>query len=153
MSDTSHLEEFMGKLGRVRDMAITEPIRYGKLIAALPGSPAPKQLVSGYTARARPVPVRLAALGYYLEQGTPLELPMLGALGADTSRVPSCPKGAADCEWTCEIESGGQRLAKPVSTVGEFVSYCVVPAVSARAGAVDATEAVARGGAEQAAKN
>lgn len=153
MSDTTQLDEFMGKLGRLRDMAITEPLRYGKLIAALPGKPAPQQLVSSYTARSKPVPVRLTALGYYLDQGTPAELPMLGALGADTSRVPSCPKGAADCEWTCELESGGQRLAKPVSTVGEFVQYCVMPAISARASADNTTEALARGGVEQAPKN
>ena len=153
MSDTSQLDEFMGKLGRLRDMAMTEPLRYGKLIAALPGKPAPGEIIGSYTARQKPVTVRLAALGYYLEQGTPAELPMLGALGADTSRVPSCPKGATDCEWTCELESGGQRVAKPISSVGEFVQYCVVPAISARASADNATEALARGAAQQAPKN
>lgn len=153
MSDTSQLDEFMGKLGRVREMAITEPLRYGKLIAALPGKPAPSEILSSYIARTRPVTVRLAALGYYLEQGTPAELPLLSALAADTSRVPSCPRGAADCEWKCEIESGGQRVAKPISSVGDFVQYCVVPAISARASAGDATPALARGAAEQAPKN
>jgi len=153
MSDTSQLDEFMGKLGRLREMAITEPIRYGRLIAALPGTPAPREIVSGYTSRTKPIAVRLAALGYYLEQGTAAELPMLGGLGADTSRVPPCPKGAADCEWTCELESGGQRVAKAVSTVGEFVQYCVVPAISARAATENPTPALARSGAEQTVKN
>jgi hypothetical protein len=153
MSDTSQLEEFMGKLGRLREMAMTESLRYGKLIAALPGTPAPRELVGAYTARTKPVAVRLAALGYYLDQGSVAELPMLGQLGTDSARVPPCPKGAADCEWTCEIESGGQRVAKAVSSVGEFVQYCVVPAIAARAAAEHPTTAQAPGGAEQTAKN
>lgn len=153
MSDTSHVDEFMGKLARLREMAITEPIRYGKLIASLTGKPAPRELMQGYAARGTPVAARLTALGYYLDQGTREDLPMLEAFAPDSSRVPSCAKGAEGCEWTCEVESGGQQVAKTVQTVGEFVQFCVVPAISARAAPEKSPEDAARGNAEKTAKN
>ena len=132
MSETPQLDEFMGKLGKVREMAITEPLRYGQLIASLPGKPAPGQLIAGYAARGKPTPVRLTALAYYLDQGTRADLPMLDGFATDTSHVPPCAKGAEGCEWTCELTSEGQPVAKPVQTIGEFIQYCVEPAIAAR---------------------
>jgi hypothetical protein len=129
MSEVSHLGEFMGKLGSVREMAITEPIRYGKLIAGLPGAPPVREAIAPFMAASQPAPVRLAALGYYLDQGARAELAALEPLAQDKARVPDCPKGAEGCEWRCEITSDGQQLVKPVQTVGDFVQYCVKPAI------------------------
>ena len=109
--------------------------------------------MQGYAARGTPVAARLTALGYYLDQGTREDLPMLEAFAPDSSRVPSCAKGAEGCEWTCEVESGGQQVAKTVQTVGEFVQFCVVPAISARAAPEKSPEDAARGNAEKTAKN
>jgi hypothetical protein len=133
MSEAAHLAEFMGKLGAVREMAITEPIRYGKLIAGLPGAPPVRGAIGGFAVAGQPTAARLTALGYYLEQGTRAELPALDAMALDNTRVPECAKNSEGCEWRCEIASGGQRVVKPVQTVGEFVQYCVKPAILDRA--------------------
>jgi len=148
MSEVAHLDEFMSKLATIRDMAITEPIRYGKLIAALPGAPPVSEAIGKYIERRRAVPVRLSALGYYLEQGTREQLAALEVYAADGSRVPGCTKGAEGCEWRCEVASGDQRVAKNVATVGDFVQYCVKPAMLERLGAGAKPE-----GAEVTAKN
>jgi hypothetical protein len=129
MSEAAQLGEFMAKLGSVREMAITEPIRYGKLIAALPGSPPVRDAIAPFTAASQPAAVRLTALGYYLDQGTTAQLEPLAPLAQDKTRVPECAKGADGCEWRCEITSDGQQLVKTVQTVGEFVQFCVTPAV------------------------
>jgi hypothetical protein len=132
MSEVQQLDEFMGKLGAVREMAMTEPIRYGKLIAGLPGAPPVREVIGKYLLPTRPTPVRLTALAYYLDQGTRTELPPLEAYAADAARVPECAKGAEGCEWRCEVNSDGQQVIKPVQTVGDFVQYCVKPAITER---------------------
>jgi hypothetical protein len=133
MSEASQLGEFMSKLGAVRQMAITEPIRYGKLIAGLPGSPPVREVIGPYAAAGQPTSVRLTALGYYLDQGTRDQLATLEPMTRDPTSVPQCAKDAEGCEWRCEITSDGQQLVRPVQTLGEFVQYCVKPAIVARA--------------------
>jgi hypothetical protein len=133
MSEASQLGEFMSKLGSVRQMAITEPIRYGKLIAGLPGEPPVRDAIGAYAAAGQPPSVRLTALGYYLDQGTRDHLATLEPMTQDRTSVPGCAKDADGCEWRCEITSDGQQLVRPVQTVGEFVQYCVKPAIIARA--------------------
>ena len=133
MSEVGQLDEFMNRLGSVREMAITEPIRYGKLIAGLPGSPPVRDVIAKYAAAPRPAAVRLTALGYYLDQATKDQLATLEPYAVDTTRVPECAKGAEGCEWRCEVTSGGQQVVKSVGTIGDFVQYCVKPAVTERA--------------------
>jgi hypothetical protein len=137
-SESQHIAEFMTKLGGVRNMAITEPLRYGKLIAGVQGTPPARDVIKGYTAPQYPAPVRLTALSYYLDQGTRDQLPLVDAYKADATRVPECVKDAEGCEWQCEIASGGEQVVKPVKTIGEFVEYCVKPAMQARATAESA---------------
>ncbi len=131
-SEVQHLSEFMSKLGSARNMAITEPIRYGKLIGALPGSPPVRDVIVQYLAPQQPTQTRLTALGYYLDQGTGAELAAVEAYAADRSRVPECTKDAEGCEWRCEISSEGEQVVKPVQTVGDFVEFCVKPAMVRR---------------------
>ena len=132
-SESQHVAEFMSKLGSVRNMAITEPLRYGKLIAGVPGTPPARDVIKPYTAAQHPAPVRLTALGYYLDQGTRAELPLVEPFANDTTRVPECLKDAEGCEWQCEITAAGEQVVKPVKTIGDFVQYCVKPAMQARA--------------------
>lgn len=132
-SESQHLAEFMNKLGSVRNMAITEPIRYGKLIAGVPGTPPARDVIKGYLTGQHSAPVRLTALGYYLDQGTRAQLKLVEPFQADSTPVPECVKDAEGCEWQCEIASGGEQLVKPVKTIGDFVEYCVKPAMQARA--------------------
>ena len=139
-SESQHLAEFMTKLGSVRNMAITEPIRYGKLIANVPGVPPARDVIKGYLATQYPAPVRLTALGYYLDQGTRDQLSLIEPFHADATHVPECVKGADGCEWQCEIAAGGEQVVKPVQTIGDFVEFCVKPAMQARASAEASTQ-------------
>jgi hypothetical protein len=131
-SEIQHLPEFMNKLGSVKNMAITEPIRYGKLIAALPGTPPAREVLGQYAAAKHPIPVRLTALGYYLDQGTADQLPLVQPYATDGARVPECAPEAEGCEWRCEVIAAGERMVKPVQSVGDFVEYCVKPAMLQR---------------------
>jgi hypothetical protein len=149
MSEIVHLDEFMNKLASVRQMAITEPIRYGELIAALPGTPPVRDVIGAYAREGRATPVRLAALGYYLARATQDQLATLEVYATDSSRVPDCAKGAEGCEWRCEVSNAGQQVTKDVRTIGDYVRYCVKPAILTRLAAATAPQ----GGAEKTAKN
>jgi hypothetical protein len=131
-SESQHLPEFMSKLGGVHNMAITEPLRYGKLIAGVQGTPPARDVIKAYLAPQYPAPVRLTALGFYLDQGTREQLPLVEPFASDSTHVPECVKDAEGCEWQCEIAAGGEQLVKPVKTIGDFVEYCVKPAMQAR---------------------
>lgn len=131
-SNASHLAEFMRELGGVREMAITEVIRYGKLLGALPGTPPVRDAIGSFAAAGHPAPARLSALGFYLDRGTSGELAALEPLVRDMTRVPACARGTDGCEWHCEIASEGGQVMKSISTLGDFVQYCVKPAILER---------------------
>jgi hypothetical protein len=84
--------------------------------------------------------VRLTALGYYLDQGTRDQLNLVEPFHADATRVPECVKDAEGCEWQCEIAAAGEQVVKPVKTIGDFVEFCVKPAMQARATVEAATQ-------------
>jgi hypothetical protein len=132
-SDTSELPLFFAKLGQAQGFAITEPLRYGALIATMKGSPPPADIVAKYAAPSHPVQVRMTALGYYFETGTKADLPKIEAYTSDRAKAPSCKEGAKECEWKCEVGSGEKRETKEIETLGEFVTYCIKPAMEARA--------------------
>lgn len=133
MSDSSQIDEFMGRLGRVKGMSITEPLRYGKLIGELkkvkvdPVDTLDKYMDSKYSAG-----VRLSALGYYYEGGTKSDVPRVDRYSNDSTKVPECLPEAKECEWKCTVDTGGKQEEKAVATVGDFVSFCVKPALEKR---------------------
>lgn len=133
MSETQHLAEFMQKIGQARNMAITEPLKYGLLIANMKGSPPPAELIDKYAASGNPVEARLTALGYYYNIGTSADLPKVEAYTSDRTRTPTCKEGAADCDWKCVIQGAGGEETKEVANLGDFVEYCVKPAMQKRA--------------------
>jgi hypothetical protein len=47
-------------------------------------------------------------------------------------KVIGCAKDAKDCEWKCEIAVGDKNESKDVTTIGEFVRYCVMPEMEKR---------------------
>jgi hypothetical protein len=132
MSDTSQLPEFMEHIGKAEGMAITEPLRYGSLIASMKGSVPPVTVIEPYLGGSHPVPARLTALGYYYEKGTKSDIGKLSHLEGDHSKTPTCAKDADGCEWKCEVEGEGKRETKDIATVGEFFTYCVRPAMEKR---------------------
>lgn len=135
MSNQSQIGEFMGRLGKVKGLAITEPLRYGKLIANLKGKSKPDELMRKYIDPERPAPVRLSALGYYYEYGETADLDTLKAQVGDKMKVPGCLPDAKDCEWKCAVQSGATQTLEEIETVGEFVEFCIVPAVERRGAA------------------
>jgi len=68
MSDTTQLPEFFAKLGQAEGMAITEPLRYGALMASMKGPPSPAEVAEKYAGSGHPVQDRLVALGYWYKR-------------------------------------------------------------------------------------
>lgn len=131
MSEAKHLPEFLGELGKVEDLAITEALRYGTLISELKGSPKPASVIDSYAQSSQPTPVRVTALGYYYAVGGPADLAKLEPYGSDGAEVPRCAEGAKDCDWKC--------AGKRVTTLGEYVELCIRPEMIGRKTAAAAT--------------
>jgi len=132
MSETSQLPEFFDKLGQADNMAITEPLKYGQLIANMKGSPPAGEVAEKYVGAGHPVPVRLSALGYYYNVGTAADLPKVAAFGTDKAATPKCKPDAKDCDWKCVVQTDKGEETKDVATLGEFVESCVKPAMEKR---------------------
>jgi hypothetical protein len=133
MSDSSQIDEFMTHLGKTKGMSITEPLRYGKLIGGLKKVKVdPVAALDKYADNQYPVGVRLSALGYYYEGGTKADMPKVDRYASDTTKVPECLPNEKECEWKCTVEADGKQDEKTVATVGEFVTFCVKPALDKR---------------------
>ena len=133
MSDTSQIPEFMTKLGAADGLAITEPLSYGGLLADLKGSTPPAEIAAKYAATGNSVPARLTALSYYYSAGTPADAPKIAAFEKDTAATPKCKADAKECEWKCTVQGAAGEETKEIKTVGEFVEFCVKPAMDKRA--------------------
>jgi hypothetical protein len=135
MSETPQLPEFFAKLGQADNMAITEPLKYGMLIANMKGTPPPAEVAANYAAKGNPVQARLSALGYYYNVGMASDLPKVTGYTGDRTDTPKCKPDAKDCDWKCVVQGEKGEETKEVSTLGEFVEHCVKPAMEKRAGA------------------
>jgi HEAT repeat protein len=134
MSDSSQIDEFMSHIGHVKGMSITEPLRYGQLIGELKKVKTdPVESIDKYSETKYPVTVRLSALGYYYQGGSKNDLAKVDRYASDNEKVPECIPGAKECEWKCTVEAGGKSDEKTVQTVGDFVSFCIKPALEKRA--------------------
>ena len=132
MSETPQLPEFFSKLAGADHMAITEPLKYGGIIASMKGTPKPAEVVEKYAAGGSPVPVRLTALGYYYNVGAAADLPKIASYTSDKAATPKCKDDAKDCDWKCEIQTDKGSETKEIKTLGEFVEFCVKPAMEKR---------------------
>ncbi len=133
MSDASQIPEFMTKIGQADGLAITEPLSYGGLFADLKGPPSPAELAEKYAGPGNSVPARLTALSYYYSAGTPADSAKIAAFEKDSTATPKCKADAKECEWKCTVQAGSGEETKEIKTVGDFVSYCVKPAMEKRA--------------------
>jgi hypothetical protein len=134
MSDSSHIDEFMSHIARVHGMSITEPLRYGQLIGELKKVKVdPMEAIVRYSDPKHPVTVRLSALGYYYEGGGSADLAKVERYTSDSTKVPECLPDAKECEWKCTVDAAGKQEEKSVATVGDFVTFCVKPALTKRA--------------------
>jgi hypothetical protein len=137
MSTVKHIDEFMGKLpeGAAKGFAMGEALAYGASIGDLKeGKPLDglkKYFTSGTGAQ------RATALGYWFTFGTSADVAALAPYESDGTKAPVCDTDA-DCKWACEVPKEGakdpakDRESKDVKTVGEFVRFCVEPAMRER---------------------
>ena len=131
MSEAKHLPEFFRKLSAARGMSMSEPLLYGSLLPKLKGGDGLK-LAEKYATGAHSVNVRLSALGYFYEHGDKTQLGKVARYENDRAKVPECDEDADDCEWKCNIPKGKESEEKEVETVGDFVKYCIKPAMEKR---------------------
>ena len=129
MSETPQLPEFFSKLAQADNMAITEPLRYGALLASMKGTPSAAEVAEKYAGTGHPVEDRLTALGYFYNVGTAADLPKISGYASDHTATPKCKADAKDCDWKCEVQTAKGPETKEVTTLGEFVEYCVKPAM------------------------
>ncbi len=133
MSKAEHIDEFMTQIGQNSDgMAITEPLQYGSLIGELDGLKDGPATVEKYLTGRYPVAVRLSALGYYFKFGTKTQVDKVTRFASDRQKVPKCREDADGCAWQCAVGPKEKKELKEVATVGDYVNYCVKPAMEDR---------------------
>lgn len=131
ISKAKHIEEFLGKLKEkpAKNFDPNEAITYGAYLAELKEGE-PLKLLEPYMKKGD-AKQRITALAYWRAVGNKTMLDKIKPYTADKQRAPACePKEdeAFDCEWKC-IDG---KETKKVTTVGEFVSYCVKPVMEKR---------------------
>lgn len=132
MSSVKHIDEFMSKLpADGKNFAMGEAITYGALFGELKEGNVIEALKKHLAAG--PGVARTSALSYYLTLGNKTQLDDVKGLDADSTAAPSCDI-EPDCKWVCEVAKEGakdpkEREQKEIKTVGEFVKFCVVPAM------------------------
>lgn len=135
MSTLKNVDEFMTKLDTVnKGFAMPEALTYGALLGDLKdGSPAEalkRWFSSGGT------PARTSALAYWFTFGTNADLGAVQSFESDGQKIPACETDP-DCKWSCEVPKEGakdpkEREAKDIATIGDFVKYCIEPAMRER---------------------
>ncbi|WP_245678268.1 hypothetical protein [Chondromyces crocatus] len=131
LSNVSHVDEFMSKLPGPRGFALPEAITYGALLGDLKEGSVLDALRPHFSSGSSSA--RTSALAYYFTFGTSEDASALAPFGSDPTRAPTCDADP-DCSWRCEVlkEGSSEREQKEINTVGEFVRYCVEPAVRER---------------------
>jgi len=132
MSDTSQMPEFMSKLGQAEGLAITEPLSYGGLLSDMKGSPPAAAVAEKYAAPGNSIAARLTALSYYYSAGNAADAAKVDAYAKDSAATPKCKADAKECEWKCTVQGASGEETKDIKTVGEFVEFCVKPAMDKR---------------------
>ncbi len=133
---TRQVPEFMSHLptNATQKMGMGEPLSYGNLIGKMeppPGEPKPRDLLVSYTSTPA-VGAKLSALGYFY-QGKKSDIGIVRARADDPSPLPKCDKDD-ECGWQCDVPKPGvadknDKESKTVTTVGEFVRYCIEPSM------------------------
>lgn len=132
-------KEFLAKLPTKDStkMGLGEVSSYGTALSQLPKELGAKHAIDD-ALKGAGLGAHLTALGWYYAVGTKDDLALLAKAEGDKSSVPKC-KEEDECGWDrpgCPVPKEGKADEveyKSVSTVGEYVQYCVKPAIEARA--------------------
>ncbi|MSP24411.1 MAG: hypothetical protein EXR75_04460 [Myxococcales bacterium] len=137
MSKVEHLDEFMKEFSEraTKNFNLPEARTLAAYLGELrptdpakPGQP-PLARLAPHMKEGK-VHARITALAYYLVYGTKKDLPAVNEFIADKTKVPKCDE-KADCSWECIVVGADKKEEKKlVETLGEFVTYCVVPKVA-----------------------
>jgi hypothetical protein len=136
ISTAKHIPEFLGRLpkGAAKGFAMPEALSYGALFGELKEG-SPRDEVGKFLTTGSPA-ARTSALAYYFSYGTAADLPVVQPLEGDRGEVPVCETDP-DCKWSCEVPKEGaadpkEREVKDIKTIGDFVRFCVEPAMRER---------------------
>jgi len=136
MSNTTQLAEFMSKLpaGAAPGFALTEPLSYGGKIDKMQAkdNKSPRDAVMPFL-REGGLAARLTALGYFYANGKASDMAIVDAFKAEKTPLPKTDDPEA--KWQCDVPKGPEGKeteTKDVKTVGDFVVFCVEPAMRNR---------------------
>lgn len=138
MSTLKNVDEFMAKLpdgAQAKGYAMPESITYGALLHDLKEGK-PLDAIQKYFTSGTGVQ-RTVALSYWFSYGTKADVGQVQPLTGDGTKVPVCETDT-DCKWSCEVAKEGaadpskDRESKEIKTVGDFIKYCILPAMQER---------------------
>ena len=129
--DAKAIAEFMRRLPKSVDqkMGKNEPIAYGAIIASMEpaGGTKPRDELNKFL-QSKDLGPRMTAIGSFYGAKKADAAPIT-SMQDDASPVPKCEE-ADKCDWTCLVPKapGSKDLeSKKITTVGEFVKFCILP--------------------------
>lgn len=135
ISKVKHIPEFFSKLKAKasKNFDPNEAITYAAYLAELKEGDPLKALEPFM--KSGDAKQRITALAYWRAVGDKTMLDKIKPYEADPQKAPRCEpneEDAFECLWECVIAEGDKKTPKKVTTVGEYVQYCVKPKMSAR---------------------
>lgn len=134
MSKVENIAEFMTELGKraKHNFNPAEARTYAAYLAELKEGTPLEKLKPYFKDEA--ISARVTALSYYLVSGSKHDVAALKPFGDDKDKVPKCDeKDKNECTWTCIVVGADKKeQSKIVETVGDFVTYCVLPQLANR---------------------
>jgi len=132
MISTKDLPDFMRHLpqNEKTKIGLSEPLSTGAQILQMDpqGGPKPRTILNGFL-ESKDLGAKLTAAGSYY-QGKKGEASVLTPLESDKSPVSKCDP-ADQCNWSCDVPKPGSKEteSKVITTVGEFVKWCIEPSL------------------------
>jgi len=130
--DEKAIAEFMKHLPQTKDqkMGRNEPVVFGASMAGMEavGGKKPADVLNTYL-QAKEIGPRLTAIGQYWGKKKD-DAKAIMSLQDDATPVPKCDD-ADKCGWECQVPKPGSKdmETKKITTVGEFVKWCVIPSL------------------------
>lgn len=131
LSEVKHIRDFLLSLPENKSFAMPEAITYGALIGELKEGQAVEE-VKPFFLGGTPA-ARASAFAYFYTHGTQADVAELSAYENDWGAVPTCDSDP-ECKWICEVPKEGEqgREQKEIKTIGDFVRFCILPAMKDR---------------------